>query len=289
MSGKEHIGEDPPQDALSSFSSSLLSEILHDNGGAESPHDLARFDRWKVTGSCPAKRPLMKYGGTILRHPTRGGVEDGHKYFCDVGSPEFNGPDANCLIFSLGSNGDYSFEVVMLKATNCHVHTFDCTFNGRSQMPGRHTYHQVCLGPDNAAQTNPASVDVSARRTGDAKPLYKSWAMISAELNPGGRKRIPVMKCDIEGGEYAMVADLKASAGQALPEQLAIEVHLIDQWNVTLWHVHSLHAHLAHLGYALVSRDDNPFSDSTTGQSVTGRQRVPQIQEEETCLYITFP
>ncbi|KAG1676770.1 hypothetical protein FOA52_005059 [Chlamydomonas sp. UWO 241] len=250
MQHEPHATIEEARDALAAFSSSLMGHMLDDD---HERRDLARFDRWKVTGSCPANRPLTKYGGITSQHPTKGPVEDGHKYFCDVGIPEFNGPAANCLIFSLGSNGDYSFERFMLNATNCHVHTFDCTFNGASQMPGRHTYHQVCLGPDNAAQTNTASAAESARRTGNAKPVYKSWATISAELNPGGHKRIAVLKCDIEGGEYSMVADLKAAAGQALPEQLAIEVHLTDAWKVTLWHVHALHAHLAHLGYALVS------------------------------------
>ena len=30
-----------------------------------------------------------------------------------------------------------------LQTTSCEVHTFDCTYNGASQRPGRHFYHNI--------------------------------------------------------------------------------------------------------------------------------------------------
>lgn len=54
-----------------------------------------------------------------------------------------------CTIYSLGSNGDFSFERAMVKATPCEVHTFDCTVD-RARVPARlHpriNFHRVCLG-----------------------------------------------------------------------------------------------------------------------------------------------
>lgn len=43
---------------------------------------------------------------------------DGVKYFCDLGPKSLPPP---CVIFSLGSEGDYSFEEAVLRDTACKV------------------------------------------------------------------------------------------------------------------------------------------------------------------------
>jgi hypothetical protein len=50
-----------------------------------------------------------------------GSTADGGKLICDLG--RLRPP---CVIYSLGSQGDYSFERDMLRLTQCEVHTFDC-------------------------------------------------------------------------------------------------------------------------------------------------------------------
>ena len=52
---------------------------------------------------------------------------------------------APCVIYSMGSEGDFSFERAMLAGSECDVFTFDCSFDGKSIDP-RHTYKKWCLG-----------------------------------------------------------------------------------------------------------------------------------------------
>ena len=86
---------------------------------------------------CPGAA-LVRFGGNARR----GG--DGGKYLCNLGSLT-----QGCIIYSLGSNGDFSFERSMVRATPCDVHTFDCTV-GPSRVPkrldSRIHFHRICLG-----------------------------------------------------------------------------------------------------------------------------------------------
>lgn len=59
----------------------------------------------------PPNQPLRRVGSNA----------DGGKILCDVSRLE-----TPCVIYSLGSQGDYSFEREMLNLTRCDVHTFDC-------------------------------------------------------------------------------------------------------------------------------------------------------------------
>lgn len=49
-----------------------------------------------------------------------------------------------CDLFAAG---DYQFEEAMLRITSCQVHTFDCTYSGKSvDKNRRHHYHEWCIG-----------------------------------------------------------------------------------------------------------------------------------------------
>ena len=82
------------------------------------------------------------------------------------------------MIYSLGSNGDYSFEQSMLEMTQCEIHTFDCTYDGVSQRQGRHFYHKTCLGPPSRG------------------PNFKHYGTILLEL---GHTTVDFLKMDIGG------------------------------------------------------------------------------------------
>lgn len=71
---------------------------------ARSPQDHKRYDPFSPFNECPPGQPLRRYGNAA----------DGGKQLCDVG--RLHQP---CLIVSLGSAGDYSFERDMLNATKC--------------------------------------------------------------------------------------------------------------------------------------------------------------------------
>ena len=94
-------------------------------GGLDHSPSFERFDPYNPILNCPPGQALARYGGT----------NDGGKVFCNI-----SGLAPPCVVYSLGSNGDYSFENDVLRATKCDVHTFDCTYPGGSVDGGaRHT------------------------------------------------------------------------------------------------------------------------------------------------------
>lgn len=169
--------------------------------------------------TCPPSRPIKRYGGT----------SDGSKLLCDVTEKLQR---EGCVIYSLGSNGDYSFERSMLKETRCQIHTFDCTYaNGTSQDPSRHHYHHWCLG---------------GRQIGDQ---YRSWDNITASLQ---HTSVDLLKMDIEGYEYDVLSSWRP--GSVLPDDLSVEFHVeiasYDRWPRTTAELGLNFMFLANLGYA---------------------------------------
>ena len=153
-------------------------------GGVATRYEIG--DRWSILlmtddtidrpssifGSC-ARRPrtcshASPSGGKLMN-----GEMDGMKYLCRV-PPS----DPNCTVFSLGSAGDYSFEEAILNSTMCTVHTFDCSIQGASILPGRHIFHKVCLGshPDHDSAA-------AAAILGDHfdPENFKTWTEVSLE------------------------------------------------------------------------------------------------------------
>ena len=124
-----------------------------------------RYDFFKPFVGCPPSQPRKRYGNDA----------DGGKELCDLGALP-----TPCTIYSLGSNGDFSFERAALAGSKCHVHTFDCTYDGASIDPARHTYHKWCVGT------------VKANRTD-----FKTYRDIVDELGHG-RTGVALLKIDIE-------------------------------------------------------------------------------------------
>lgn len=71
--------------------------------------------------------------------------------------------------------GNYQFEEAALEHTSCDVHTFDCTWDGKSILEGRHFYHKLCLGLGQDS-------------------TYRSWQNITHSL---GHSRVDLLKMDI--------------------------------------------------------------------------------------------
>lgn len=61
----------------------------------------------------------------------------------------------------------------MLSATNCEVHTFDCTYDGKS-IDKRHFYHKWCVG--------------------NGVGLFRTWSNITKTL---GHEHVDLLKMDI--------------------------------------------------------------------------------------------
>ncbi len=186
-----------------------------------SAHNLSGHSRYEVlfpiVTSCPPRHPLVKIGGTI--------DEDGQKYICDgLLKPP-------CVVYSMGSNGDYSFEHEILNTTMCLVFTFDCTYDGTS-IHSRHRYEKLCLGK-------------KVHRD------FRTWREVTATL---GHTRVDLLKVDIEGYEFDLFASFEMDI-YTLPLQISVELHLFRDSGRNYVHhnvqqMSALFMHLAYLSYA---------------------------------------
>lgn len=163
---------------------------------------------------------------------------------------------APCIIYSLGSDGNFAFEEAVSKKTPCEIHTFDCTVSKErlpAMLPARVTYHSICLGSDEEVTSQ-----------------YRSLGSLMREF---GHNRVDLLKMDIEGFEFRVVEAMYGSflkeGGKNLPLQIAFEQHFITgspsqlSWSgknpglgagdmAILW------IDLTEMGYVLTGRNDNP-------------------------------
>jgi Methyltransferase domain len=139
-----------------------------------------------------------------------GKVSDGHKWICDPHRLAFENP---CLIYSIGSNGDFNFEVEMSHiAPNCEIHTFD---------PGNYTPWKL-----NGDSINISYHEWGIKSTGKLQhdQPYKSLPETLAILGHNNTK-IDVLKIDCEGCEWEVYKDIL----QIDARQIAVEVHNVNE------------------------------------------------------------
>lgn len=146
-------------------------------------------DNYEPTFSCRFERRL-------------GGNGDGGKWLCDVYRLR---QSQSCLIYSLGSNGDFSFENETKRLLpHCDIHTFDMRLFNCTEIC---TFHQMMVG---------GGVNDS-----------KSLSTIMSELNHTGRS-LDILKVDVEGSEYEFFENFFNNS-DGLSErirQILVEVHL---------------------------------------------------------------
>eukprot|EP00300_Choanocystis_sp_HF-7_P034606 c4746_g1_i1.p1 GENE.c4746_g1_i1~~c4746_g1_i1.p1 ORF type:complete len:350 (-),score=52.10 c4746_g1_i1:87-1067(-) len=221
------------------------SQAFHGKPASHSFH----FDTTKPFASCPV-------GAVSLV----GGTGDGSKWVCGIETLQ-----APCLVLSLGSNNDFRFEEDVLARTPCVVATFDCT-SAPKTLSARHMYFKQCLG---------------SKRQMEEKP---DFVTLDRALELTGKAKIDLLKMDIEGFEY----DVMATWGQegshlALPVQVVFEVHVYSIYGRTPFHNNAeagsqvlmfppedvpilalplLFTHLGQLGYGIVNREQNPLCPS---------------------------
>eukprot|EP00890_Picochlorum_soloecismus_P003932 jgi/Picsp_1/453/NSC_00451-R1_protein len=213
---------------------------------APEPAGHRRYDLFNPFITCPGgKQDLNRIGDS----------GDGGKWLCDDLLQR-----EDCVVFSLGSNGQYDFERSLLTHTPCKIYTFDCTYKGKSQG-SRHTYIEKCIGTREKAGTNNRFTTLA----GAAKRLRVP--------------KITLLKIDIEGYEFDEMAAWRAE-DLTLPEQISIEMHHSQvmyaggssfnkpmDFSNLLWPLHNMSqsdlslffSHLSRLGYGIASREDNPI------------------------------
>jgi len=175
------------------------------------------------------------------------GIGDGAKRICLGAIPH----EVPCIILSLGSRGDWSYEQDAFASTTCEIHTFDCT--GEFQVPpklrSRTTFHHQCLGP-------------YVPRLGVSESKFVSWSQMVKEVG-ADTHNIAHLKMDIEGSEFAIFTEMShLEAHGTLPVQITFEFHLPQL--TTLERISNgasvqqqLMQQLRGMGYRLAARDDN--------------------------------
>jgi hypothetical protein len=155
-------------------------------------------NNWEPTIQCAFERRLGRFG-------------DGGKWVCDIHRFEqINNNNTSFLIYSLGSNGDFSFEqAIKEQLPNGEIHTFDMNLY---KCPANIcTFHQARLGDGK----------------GDGS---KSLQTVMKEL--GHQKReVHILKVDIEGSEFNLFEQLFQTSTKNESEvpfirQILFEIHL---------------------------------------------------------------
>ena len=172
---------------------------------------------------------------------------DGGKFVC--GDPDyFRARD--CLVYSVGSNGDPSFEADVVKRFGCEVHTFDPT--GDSAMfadvvtkAGGH-FHPWGVGTTGTKMHNEAT-----GRDSDMLTLYD----IPQRLGHAGR-HIDILKIDCEGCEWDAFAALwpRIADGSVTVGQIQVELHGHD-----FDRIHTFFTGAEEAGYMIFHKERNQW------------------------------
>ena len=215
-----------------------------------------------------------------------------------------NNNNKGCIVYSLGGNNQWEFELDALQKTPCQVHTFDCTGSiDRFKVPEheRLHFHHICIG----ATDEPAPA-TCATKSGK----YNAWTKCGPTMTLGGvqkklkHEQIDLYKMDIEGYEVPIfrswpeLTDANALNTKnngllaSLPMQLLVEIHykttFQDLWKpgqTSMWDrfltpvdLVELQRHLIKMGYAVVERDDNRACKHCTELTLV-RMQCPPAQK----------
>jgi len=178
---------------------------------------------------------------------------DDEKFVCNPS--EMFGKD--CIIFSIGCNGQWAFEESVHGRTNCEIHTFDCTGDWAppAEIADRTHFHKICLG------------DPNRQHSASGQNMW-SYGQIVKKFSP--EKAPKYLKIDIEGFEYGVFRNMLSDSDilSYIPEQIAVEIHTRVHWPALTWR----HRHKSQLelrswkvmmqlvgGYHLIHREDNPM------------------------------
>jgi hypothetical protein len=151
-----------------------------------------------------------RFGGSV-RYKSLG---DGPKFVCGVDFIAKKGQNEGCLVYSVGSNNDISFESAVKSTMGCEIHTFDPTVP-TAKFVGNNvaTFHEWGFGKDGS----------------ELGPAYKSAATVIKELGHTGRT-IDIFKIDCEGCEGVVMPPLLESIanGDVQVNQVQIELHQLE-------------------------------------------------------------
>jgi len=169
-----------------------------------------------------------------------------------------------CIVYSIGGNNKWTFELDILQRTPCEVHTFDCTgpiTRFTKPTDPRIHFHHICLGSE------PKAGKELCRGIGKCGETW-TLADMASKL---GHNQIDLYKMDIEGFEWPVFqslfhSDNKGDDNAHLPMQLLVEIHYKTQFSELgprrkdfkyPKDIVDLQKNLLELGYFVTNRDDN--------------------------------
>lgn len=145
------------------------------------------------------------------------------------------GMDSNSVVFSAGIGEDITFDQELIEKYHCPIHAFDPTPRVRewlkSHAPVEKFYFYEVGFADYDGQAvfyppeNPDFVSHSLlerRETAD-HAIMVDVRKLSTLLDMTGSNRIDLLKMDIEGAEYRVIAEMLA--GSIRPGQILVEFH----------------------------------------------------------------
>ncbi len=172
----------------------------------------------------------------------------------------------SCIVYSIGGNNQWEFELDVLRTTKCDVHTFDCTGSTeRYTVPenSRLHFHHICLGAvrSEGPLTKGLPCSATTELCGDTWTLTEIRSHFS-------HKQVDLLKVDIEGWEWPIFD--RDAGDTSLPMQLLMEVHYCafpaaleckvkhNQTMVMASDMVRFQSNLLRSGYVVVNKDDNP-------------------------------
>jgi Methyltransferase domain len=202
--------------------------------------------------------------------------EDTSKLVCGVKNLQ-----EGCIVYSIGGNNQWEFELDIVKQTPCSVYTFDCTGpRNRFEVPKHDRIHfeHICLGTH--SQDADSDCSASNSKCGPTMTLQK----IQEKLNHN--KAADLLKMDIEGYEIPLFQSWKEASNY--PQQILVEVHYMTQFEDIVDDYHKrnglsirtdwevafeedfihLSVHLMDLGYFTAIRNDNSICKHCTELSL---------------------
>jgi hypothetical protein len=182
------------------------------------------------------------------------GVGDGSKELCEDLLPSKTDP-GGCIVYSLGSRLDFTFEADMRKAFGCDVFTFDCTVGepAPGKVPAGVEFHPWCVGRTDELKSFHSDVASNTNNKGQ----YYTLSTIMRKLN---HDVVDVLKMDIERYEFEVVEGLSKLAA---PTQILMETHVHNSYGqfgrpVSEAEWNGMWGRLDSLGYGVIGARPNP-------------------------------
>jgi hypothetical protein len=215
----------------------------HQPGKGPAFTGLTVYDPFEATYTCHSEYRRGKNFG------------DGGKFVC--GDPEyftsrFIAPETKCLVYSVGSSGDVSFEEEVVRTLGCEVFTFDPTGDSGAYKKNVEavggTFHAIGVSGVPSSMRNLVTCAISS--------LLPINDIINI-LDHTGR-HIHILKIDCEDCEWDAFIKLwpQIYAGDISIGQIQIEMHGVDFSKIATFFDAADKA-----GYMIFNKESNPWCD----------------------------